>query len=68
LQQLLQLARLHQHNGVAFHAQEFLVAKFCQGARERFARCAHFRREHSLGPVEFDFNRTTVLRARTTFQ
>ncbi len=56
LQQLLQLARPDHNNGVSCDAQKLLIAKFCQGARQRFARRSHLGGEHALGPVEFNFN------------
>src|SRR6516225_3637711 len=56
LQQLLQFARPGHNNSVAFDAQKFLVTKFCQSARQCFARCSHFCSEHALGPVEFNLN------------
>jgi len=56
LQQLLQIARFSHNNSVAFDAQKLLVTKFCQGARQRFTRCSHFRGKHALGSVEFNFN------------
>ena len=56
LQQLLQLAWPLHNNGVSCDAQKLLVTKFCQGARQRFARCSHFGGKHALGPVEFNFN------------
>jgi hypothetical protein len=37
LQQLLQFAWPRHNNSVAFDAQKFLVTKFCQRARQRFA-------------------------------
>jgi hypothetical protein len=54
LEQFSQLGRFGKRDGVAFHPQQILVAKFCERSRERFTGGAHFGSQHAFGTIELD--------------
>ena len=68
LQELLQGPRSGQRDGVSLYLHQLLFAKFCQGARERFARRAHLGGEDALGAVELHRHRFVRQRPRTVLQ
>src|SRR6266581_4106166 len=66
-EQFLQFGRPRNDKRVALDAQKFAIAKFCKSARECFAGCAEFRREHTLRPIQFDLDLAVADRTRALF-